>query len=197
VQGFCQESGLRTQQLTVSHAFHSAAMEGAVAPFVEAVAGRTLSAPMIGFASTVTGGWHSADTATDPDYWGRAIREPVRFSQAAAALSEIGVGSVWEIGSHPQLTSLARASWGETQPTWLSTLRRDRTDQAQLHTAVAAYVNQTSADLDWTGLHQHKGRRTTTIPTYPFNRQRFWISSGPHETTSNHKNETKRHLNHG
>ncbi|WP_141726983.1 acyltransferase domain-containing protein, partial [Streptomyces niveus] len=197
VQGFCQESGLRTQQLTVSHAFHSAAMEGAVAPFVEAMTATRRAAPVIGFASTVTGGWHSADTATDPDYWGRAIREPVRFSQAVAALSEIGVGSVWEIGSHPQLTSLARASWGETQPTWLSTLRRDRTDQAQLHAAVAAYVNQTSADLDWTGLHQHKGRRTTTIPTYPFNRQRFWISSGPHETTSNHKNETKRHLNHG
>ncbi|TFI19721.1 acyltransferase domain-containing protein, partial [Streptomyces sp. 4R-3d] len=103
VQGFCQESGLRTQQLTVSHAFHSAAMEGAVAPFVEAVAGRSLSAPVIGFASTVTGGWHSAETATDPDYWGRAIREPVHFSQALTTLAEAGPAVAWEIGSHPQL----------------------------------------------------------------------------------------------
>ncbi|MFC8826501.1 beta-ketoacyl synthase N-terminal-like domain-containing protein [Streptomyces sp. NPDC057137] len=202
ISGFCQDSGLRTQQLTVSHAFHSASMQGAVAPFVQAITERRLAAPVIGFASTVTGGWHSAETAADPEYWGRAIREPVRFSQAVSALSEIGAGSVWEIGSHPQLTSLARASWGETQPVWLSTLRRDRTDQAQLHAAVASYVNQTSAELNWAGLHQGTGRRTTTIPTYPFNRQRFWISSSPHETTSNHeksnhKNETKRHLNHG
>ncbi|MET9558503.1 acyltransferase domain-containing protein, partial [Streptomyces sp. NPDC006645] len=203
VSGFCQDSGLRTQQLTVSHAFHSASMQGAVEPFVQAITERRLAAPVIGFASTVTGGWHTAETATDPEYWGRAIREPVRFSQAVAALSEIGVGSVWEIGSHPQLTSLARASWGETQPVWLSTLRRDRTDQVQLHAALAAYVNQTPADLNWAGLHQGTGRRTATIPTYPFNRQRFWISSGPPETTSNqqhesnHKNETKRHLNHG
>ncbi|MEV6425676.1 type I polyketide synthase [Streptomyces sp. NPDC051662] len=194
---FCQESGLRTKRLTVSHAFHSAAMEGAVVPFVEAVAGRTLSAPLIPFASTVTGDWHTALTASDPAYWGRAIREPVRFSQAVAALSGTGAGSVWEIGSHPQLTPLARASWGETQPVWLSTLRRERTDQVELHAAVAAYVHQTSADLDWAGLHRGKGRRTTTIPTYPFNRQRFWISSSPHETTSNQKNEMKRHQNHG
>ncbi|MFE5488027.1 hypothetical protein ACFQ7Q_36525, partial [Streptomyces sp. NPDC056527] len=147
--------------------------------------------------STVTGGWHTAQTATDPGYWGRAIREPVRFTQALTTLADVGPTVVWEIGSHPQLTSLARASWGETQPVWISTLQRDRTDQIELHAAVAAYVNQTSADLDWAGLHQGKGRRTTTIPTYPFNRQRFWISSRPHETTSNQKNETKRHQNHG
>ncbi|MFD3523499.1 acyltransferase domain-containing protein, partial [Streptomyces sp. NPDC058653] len=210
VAAFCRDSGLRTQLLTVSHAFHSAAIEGAVAPFVEAMSGRTLSAPVIPFASTVTGGWHDERTAPDPGYWGRAIREPVRFSQAIAALGELAPGSVWEIGSHPQLTSLAKASWsGGTQPVWLSTLRRDRADQVQLHAAVAAYVNQTSADLDWSGLHHGKGRRTTTVPTYPFNRQRFWISSGPHDTTSiqnqnqhphQHriqKNETKRHQNHG
>ncbi|MFD9036574.1 acyltransferase, partial [Streptomyces sp. NPDC059567] len=78
---------------------------------------------------------------------------------------------VWEIGSHPQLTSLARASWGETQPAWISTLRRDRTDQVELHAAVADHYNHTRTDLDWAGLHRGKGRRTTTIPTYPFNRQ--------------------------
>ncbi|MFJ6636804.1 acyltransferase domain-containing protein, partial [Streptomyces sp. NPDC091376] len=197
VSRFCRESGLRSQPLTVSHAFHSVAMEGAVAPFVEAVAATALSAPVIPFASTVSGGWHSAGTACDAGYWGRAIREPVRFSQAVAALGEVGPAVVWEIGSQPQLTSLARASWGGVEPVWISTLRRDRVDQVLLHSAVAEHYNHTRTDLDWAGLHQGKGRRTTTIPTYPFTRQRFWISSGPHETTSNHKNETKRHENHG
>ncbi|MFE1878049.1 acyltransferase, partial [Streptomyces sp. NPDC059496] len=58
-----------------------------------------------------------------------------------------------------------------SHPVWLSTLRRDRADQTELHAAVAAYVNQTPADLDWAGLHRGKGQRTVTIPTYPFKRQ--------------------------
>ncbi|WP_405789788.1 amino acid adenylation domain-containing protein [Streptomyces sp. NBC_01367] len=171
VAGFRAGSGLRTQPLVVSHAFHSALMEGAVVPFTEAVAGTALAAPAVAFASSVSGGWHSAESVMDPGYWGRAIREPVRFSEAVAALGGLGAGVVWEIGSHPQLTSLARASWGESHPVWLSTLRRDRADQTELHAAVAAYVNQTPADLDWAGLHRGKGQRTVTIPTYPFKRQ--------------------------
>ncbi|MFD3525794.1 acyltransferase domain-containing protein, partial [Streptomyces sp. NPDC058653] len=171
VAAFCRDSGLRTQLLTVSHAFHSAAMEGAVAPFVEAMSGRTLSAPVIPFASTVTGGWHDERTASDPGYWGRAIREPVRFSQALTTLAEAGPAVVWEIGSHPQLTPLAKSAWGETQPVWLSTLRRDRIDQVQLHSALADHYNHTRGDLDWSGLHEGRSRRTTTVPTYPFNRQ--------------------------
>ncbi|MFD5892366.1 acyltransferase domain-containing protein, partial [Streptomyces sp. NPDC060334] len=129
VAAFCEGSGLRTSPLVVSHAFHSVLMEGAVGPFVEAVAGVGLSAPVIGFVSSVSGGWHSAGSVVDPGYWGRAIREPVRFGEAVATVSGLGAGVVWEVGSHPQLTSLARASWGGAQPVWLSTLRRDRVDQ--------------------------------------------------------------------
>ncbi|WP_138898237.1 acyltransferase domain-containing protein, partial [Streptomyces chryseus] len=197
VERFSRESGLRCRPLVVSHAFHSAAMQGAVAPFVEAVAGTPLSPPEVAFASSVTGGWHTAESVTDPGYWGRAIREPVRFSQAVATLEEVGAGSVWEIGPHPQLTSLARASWAGAHPVWLSTLRRERTDQAEVHTALATYVNQTSGDLDWPALHQGKGRQTVTIPTYPFNRQRYWVSADPPGTTMNHTNEMRRPQRHG
>ncbi|WP_330176889.1 acyltransferase domain-containing protein [Streptomyces sp. NBC_01498] len=212
VSAFCAGSGLRTQRLAVSHAFHSASMEGAVAPFTEAVAQRALSAPDIGFASTVTGGWHAPDTASAPAYWGRAIREPVRFSQALATLAAANPAVVWEIGAHPQLTSLAKASWAGEQPVWLSTLRRDRVDQAEVHRALAGHYNHTRTELDWSALHEGKGRRTLTLPTYPFNRRRFWIAPAPHDTTSsrhnphseqnpknqqNPKNEMKRHLNHG
>ncbi|MFJ5811678.1 hypothetical protein ACIQFT_36930, partial [Streptomyces sp. NPDC093093] len=71
-------------------------------------------------------------------------------------------------------------------------------DQVEVHGSLAAYVNATSGDLDWSGVHAGKGQRTITLPTYPFNRQRFWISAGPHDTTNkNIENETKRHRNHG
>ncbi|MFJ3875888.1 beta-ketoacyl synthase N-terminal-like domain-containing protein [Streptomyces sp. NPDC090077] len=198
VAAFREGSGLRTTPLVVSHAFHSELMAGAVAPFTQAVAATPLSAPALPFASSVSGAWHTPESATDPAYWGRAIREPVRFSEAVGTLGGLGAGAVWEIGSHPQLTALAKLSWTGSQPVWLSTLRRERTDQAELHAAVAAYVNGTPADLDWSGLHAGRGQRTITIPTYPFTRQRFWISADPHatSTTTNNQNETKRHHNH-
>ncbi|MGW7054480.1 beta-ketoacyl synthase N-terminal-like domain-containing protein [Streptomyces sp. NPDC054887] len=197
VEHFCRDSGLRCRPLVVSHAFHSAAMQGAVTPFTEAVATTPLSPPQAAFASSVTGAWHTPETATDPHYWGRAIREPVRFSQAVTTLEEAAAGSVWEIGPHPQLTSLARASWTGTQPVWLSTLRRERTDQSEVHTALTTYINHTPGDLDWAALHHGKGQQTTTIPTYPFNRQRYWVSADPHGTTMNHPDEMKRPQRHG
>ncbi|WP_256220781.1 acyltransferase domain-containing protein, partial [Streptomyces sp. CC53] len=99
VARFRAESGLRTQPLVVSHAFHSALMDGAVKPFAEAVSGVVLSAPSVAFASSVTGGWHTADSAVDPGHWARGIREPVRFSEAVALVGSMGAGVVWEIGS--------------------------------------------------------------------------------------------------
>ncbi|MET9351268.1 type I polyketide synthase, partial [Streptomyces termitum] len=171
VERFRAESGLRSQPLVVSHAFHSGLMSGAVDPFAEAVATAVLSAPEVAFASTVTGGWHSAASATDPGHWARGIREPVRFTEAVALVEGMGAGVVWEIGSHPQLTSLARASWSGEPPLWLSTLRRERTDQAEVYAALAAYANGVRGELDWAALHAGKGQRTVTLPTYPFQRQ--------------------------
>ncbi|MEV6710376.1 type I polyketide synthase, partial [Micromonospora wenchangensis] len=70
VEAFGAGSGLRTQRLTVSHAFHSAAMAGAVEPFAEAFGRVVVSPPQVGFASTVTGGWHDARSVADGRLWG-------------------------------------------------------------------------------------------------------------------------------
>ncbi|MFI0976949.1 amino acid adenylation domain-containing protein [Streptomyces sp. NPDC021093] len=171
VARFCEQTPHRTQLLTVSHAFHSAVMEPAVAPFTEAVAVTALQAPTIPFASTSTGGWHTAGSATDPDRWAAAIRRPVRFAEAMAVLGETNPRAVWEIGPHPHLTPLARTAVPEPHPVWITTLQRGRDDQTQLHTALTTHHNHTGSDLDWPGLHHGKHHRTTTIPTYPFDRQ--------------------------
>ncbi|MFB8077346.1 amino acid adenylation domain-containing protein [Streptomyces sp. NPDC056013] len=172
VARFREGSGLRSQPLVVSHAFHSVLMEGAVAPFAEVVAGVEWSAPRVGFASTISGGWHTPESVRDAGLWARGIREPVRFSEAVGLVSGVGAGVVWEIGAQPQLTSLARASWPGDEPSlWLSTLRRDRVDQAEVYAAVAAYAGTASGAVDWSGVHAGKGHRTITLPTYPFHRQ--------------------------
>ncbi|MFD7453048.1 amino acid adenylation domain-containing protein [Kitasatospora sp. NPDC059827] len=171
VARYCERTPHRTQRLAVGHAFHSAAMEPAVRPFAEAVARTPLKAPALPFASTLTGRWHTDTTATDPEHWAAAIREPVRFAQALAVLGEGAPDTVWEVGPHPQLLPLARTVLAEPHPAWIPTLHRDRDDQAQLHAALATHHNRTGADLDWSALHAGRDRRTTTIPGYPFHRQ--------------------------
>ncbi|SCE77022.1 Acyl transferase domain-containing protein [Micromonospora matsumotoense] len=171
VEAFGAGSGLRMQRLTVSHAFHSAAMAGAVDPFAQAFGQAVVSPPRVGFASTVTGGWHDAGSVADGRLWGSGIRRPVRFTQAIEAVHTAGGRVFWEIGAHPVLTGLARATLTDTDLTWLPTLRRDHDDQTQLHTAITSFYNHGHGDLDWAGVHHGKGHRTTTIPTYPFERR--------------------------
>ncbi|MER6154255.1 amino acid adenylation domain-containing protein [Streptomyces sp. NPDC001868] len=168
---FREETPHRTQLLPVSHAFHSADMEPAVAPFAEAVAATALKPPTIPFVSTLTGTWHTPDSAVDAAHWAEAIRRPVRFAQALTVLAETVPQAVWEIGPHPHLTPLARTTLPEPHPVWLTTLHRGREDQVQLHTALAAHHNRAGADLTWSALHEGKRHRTTTIPTYPFHRE--------------------------
>ncbi|MFJ7043352.1 amino acid adenylation domain-containing protein [Streptomyces sp. NPDC101112] len=168
---FREDTPHRTQLLPVSHAFHSADMEPAVAPFAEAVAATALKPPAVPFASTLTGTWHTPDSAVDAGHWAEAIRRPVRFTQALAALAETDPGAVWEIGPHPHLTPLARTTVADPHPVWLTTLQRGRGDQIQLHTALAAHHNLTGADLNWPALHEDKRHRTTTLPVYPFHRE--------------------------
>ncbi|WDZ83564.1 polyketide synthase [Micromonospora cathayae] len=187
IDAFVAGSGLRTQRLSVSHAFHSAAMAGAVDPFTRAFAGITAHTPQVGFASTVTGGWHDTATVTDAQLWGSGIRQPVRFTQALDAVHAAGGRVFWEIGPQPVLVGLGRQALGTDGLTWLPTLRRDHTDQAQLHAAVSTFYSQGAGEVDWAGVHHGKGHRTTTIPTYPFDRREL---RAPHARATTTARET-------
>ncbi|MFI7438289.1 acyltransferase domain-containing protein, partial [Micromonospora haikouensis] len=186
VDAFCADSGLRCQRLTVSHAFHSAAMTGAVEPFTEAVSRVAVSAPRIGFASSITGQWHDAESVADGQLWGAGIRGPVLFGRALGLVGAAGGGVFWEIGAHPVLTGLGRQVLADDRLVWLSTLRRERSDQVQVHAAVAEFYSRGLGEVDWVGVHAGKGHRTTTIPTYPFERREL---SAPrvHETAPAHR----------
>ncbi|MYV51489.1 acyltransferase domain-containing protein [Streptomyces sp. SID3212] len=176
LDAFCRSTSHRTQRLTVSHAFHSAAMDQALTPFAEAVAGTELSAPGIPLISTLSGDWHTASTVTDPRVWAESIRRPVLFAAGLARVREAGTRAFWEIGPSPVLTALGRSCLPDPEIRWSHTLRRGHPDQEQLHTALVAHHNQGHTDISWDAVHQGRARHVTTVPTYPFDRQRFWIT---------------------
>ncbi|GFJ85362.1 type I polyketide synthase [Phytohabitans houttuyneae] len=143
-------------RLRVSHAFHSPLMDPMLSPFRDALAGITFHEPRIPIA---TGG-----DVTDPEYWVRHVRDTVRFGDAVVSLDG---AAFLEIGPDGVLAALA----GDGIPC----LRKDRPEEDTFLTALGRlYV--TGAPVDWAPLFEGAGARRVALPTYPFQRQRYWPS---------------------
>ncbi len=171
-------TGVECRRLHTSHAFHSASMDGAVAPFVEAVQEVTRATPRIPYLSGVTGDWIGDQELGDPDYWGRQIRATVRFSEGLERLLGDPERVLLEVGPGRVLGSLARqhASCGAGRPL-IASLRhpQDETDDAGFLLAGLGQLWTAGAAVDWPGFYGAESRRRVTLPTYPFQRQRYWI----------------------
>jgi acyl transferase domain-containing protein/acyl carrier protein len=151
--------GVKSRDLRVSHAFHSAHMDAMLEEFAEVARGIGYAGPRIPVVSTVTG---RADL-TDPEYWVRQVREPVRFALAVETLREAGVTRLVELGPDGTLSALADGS--------VPMLRKDRPEPATALLALA-HLHVSGPAVDWTPLSP--GVRHVALPTYPFERQVFW-----------------------
>ncbi len=176
LEGELGEAGLQATRLMVSHAFHSAAMEGALPAVQQALSKISLSAPQLPIYSCVSGAPLRADEATDPAYWARQVRAPVRFSEALTReLAEPGTVLV-ELGPGQALTALTRQHRDaqgrapRVQP--LLPPPNAATDTA-LH-AVEAIGRLWCAGLplDWP---LPRDARRAPLPTYRFADTRFWF----------------------
>ncbi|MFG1799528.1 type I polyketide synthase [Micromonospora carbonacea] len=181
--------GVRVRRLTVSHAFHSPLMDPVLADLA-AVAGRLAwRAPAVPMVSTVTGAPVGADELADPAYWARHARDAVRFADAVAALREQGTTAYVEIGPDGVLTALAQAVLAEGAPAGgraplvAPTLRRDRPEPAALLRAVAA-LHAHGVSPDWPALYAGTGAQRVDLPTYVFDRQRYWPEPPPWATAA-------------
>ncbi|WP_367127947.1 SDR family NAD(P)-dependent oxidoreductase [Saccharothrix sp. HUAS TT1] len=168
--------GFKHTRLTVSHAFHSPLMDPMLDDFRAVARELTYHEPAIPAVSTVTG--DEADW-TDPEYWVRHVREPVRFHAGARALLDRGVTTFVELGPDAVLTGLLAAVLPEGGAA-LPVLRRDRSER---HTAVElfAHLHARGVAVDWSAF---PGRRAV-LPTYPFQRERYWLTARA-RTTSGH-----------
>lgn len=171
---------LEVQPLRTSHAFHSAMMEPMVAPFVETIGQKPRRAPEIPFISSLTGTWITAAQAMDPAYWGRQTRYGVRFSPAVVELLKAPGRVLVEVGPGNTLTTLAKLHLkGEAQRMVVPSLRHAKEDRSEHDCMLTALgcLWVAGVALDWKRLYTGERRRRVALPTYPFERQRFWIEA--------------------
>ncbi|MDZ8091985.1 MAG: SDR family NAD(P)-dependent oxidoreductase [Nostoc sp. DedQUE05] len=169
-----QLQGIDCRRLHTSHAFHSPMMETILEPFEKEVSKVKLNPPKIPFISNVTGTWITAEQATDPNYWARHLRSCVRFSEGISALLQEPNRILLEVGPGHTLSTFAKK---HSEPIALSSLRHPQ----EKHSDVAFLMNTlgklwlSGVNVDWSGFYAHERRHRLPLPTYPFERQRYWI----------------------
>ncbi|GAA3354209.1 hypothetical protein GCM10017744_011070 [Streptomyces antimycoticus] len=178
VAGVWEARGRKTKGLRVSHAFHSCLMDTMLDAFGQVVRELSFEPPTMTLVSNVTGGPVSETEVCSPDYWVRHVREAVRFADGVRALKALGVTRFLEVGPDGVLTAMAQDCLAEgtddTPGTVLvPVLRKDRSEARTLTTALAElHVNGVS--LDWESVFAGRGARQVELPTYAFQRERFW-----------------------
>ncbi|MFJ2669630.1 type I polyketide synthase [Streptomyces sp. NPDC087525] len=167
-----EAQGRRTSGLRVSHAFHSPLMDPMLDEFRTVAEGLAYAEPSLPVVSGLTGGPASAGELTSAAYWVRQVREAVRFADGVRVLADRGVGTFLELGPDGVLSAMARESL-PAGAVVVPVLRKDRDEEAALVTAVAR-LHVAGVAVDWTGVLAGTGARQVDLPTYAFQRERFW-----------------------
>jgi acyl transferase domain-containing protein len=169
------------RRLRTSHAFHSAMMEPILSTFARLIEVRKPRPPQIPYISNVTGTWIRDDEATSPRYWAEHLRRTVRFADGIRELLKDKSRVLVEVGPGQTLSTLVRQQADdrmgrERVVASLPQPALDASESEHLLTA-AARLWLCDARINWQGFHQHNRRRRLPLPTYPFERKRFWVDA--------------------
>lgn len=175
--------GVACRTVPTTHALHSRMMEPIAAELGALLRTVRLSPPRIPYVSNLTGRWIDAGEATSPDYWIRHMSRPVRFADCVGTLLRDREQLLFEVGPGQSLTAFARQhrDWTAADSGMiLPTLRHwydGQHDGAFLLTTLGkAWLD--GAQVDWAGFQRHESRRRVSLPTYPFEQQRYWVEAG-------------------
>lgn len=167
------------RQLHTSHAFHSTMMDPTLEPFIKQFAGMALNPPQIPYISNVSGTWITAAEATNPRYWANHLRHPVRFADGIVTLLQSPDQVLLEVGPGQTLISLAQKCVGNgcEQIITLPSIHHPKDEQSDvaflLNTLGALWL--AGVDIDWAGFYIAEHRHRISLPTYPFERRRYWF----------------------
>lgn len=180
-----QLAGVNCRRLHTSHAFHSAMIDSILGIFTQEVKQVNLNPPEIPFISNLTGTWITSSEATDPSYWTKHLRHTVRFSTGIAELIKDEEQLLLEVGPGRTLNTLAKQQTKDA--IILSSMRHPKDEQSD----VAFLLNSlgrlwlAGVQVNWFGFYAEEKRHRIPLPTYPFERQRYWIESQPKDTPLN------------
>jgi amino acid adenylation domain-containing protein len=174
--------GTEARRLHTSHAFHSAMMDPVLEAFAREVGKARLSPPRIPYISNLTGAWIEPAQAADPAYWVRHLRETVRFADGAAELLRDRSRLLLEVGPGRTLASLVRAAAPDR--TVVTSMRHSQDAGGEPLPGALARLWLAGARIDWASFHAHETRRRIQLPTYPFERQRYWLDPASPQVAS-------------
>jgi phthiocerol/phenolphthiocerol synthesis type-I polyketide synthase E len=171
---------LPARRLHTSHAFHSSMMDTILAEFEDLVSGVKLSVPARRFVSTLTGNWAGEDV-TRPDYWSRQLRRPVRFAEGMRTLAgcrDLAKNPIYiEAGPGNTLSTFARELSNGNGTLCVQSLpgpnHRQNDTEETLQALGQLWGN--GVDIDWSAFHSTERRMRVSLPTYPFERQTYWV----------------------
>jgi non-ribosomal peptide synthase protein (TIGR01720 family) len=168
------------RRLRTSHAFHSEMMEPILEPFVREVEKVNLRPPEIPYISNVSGTWITAAETTAPDYWARHLRRAVRFADGIGELLRERERVLLEVGPGKTLVNMARQHPGAVKERVIASLRHPKEEQPD-EAFLLSSLGQlwfAGVQVDWQGFYAHERRLRVPLPTYPFERQRYWVEPG-------------------
>jgi acyl transferase domain-containing protein/SAM-dependent methyltransferase/acyl carrier protein len=195
VESVLVRQSIASRRLHTSHAFHSAMMEPILAEFEDLIADVKLSAPSIPFIATMTGEWADG-TVTQPKYWTAQLRSAVRFADGVRAIADsrgrVGKDAIYlELGPGNTLVTFANQiinDNGKLSPCLMSLPGpKDRRSETEVILSTLGQLWANGVVIDWEGFHKTERRARVSLPTYPFERQSYWIGPRSDATTGAHE----------
>ncbi|HEU0301534.1 MAG TPA: type I polyketide synthase, partial [Longimicrobium sp.] len=182
---------VEVRRLHTSHAFHSGMMDPVLAPFRELVRRAAPRAPQLRYVSSVTGTWITAEEATDADYWARQLRQAVRFRDGVSTLLEAREAVLLEVGPGRTLGTLVPRAGSHAVIPSLPHPKDAHDDLRALLDAVGQ-AWAAGVPVDWTVFNERRGGRRVPLPTYPFQRQRYYLEPPARLAAAAPRDEGKR-----
>ena len=183
VQERLAREGLACQRLETTHAYHSPLLRPIAEQVTELARGVSLRPPRIPYISNVTGTWITDAQATDPAYWAQHMLGTVRFGDALDELLSDPQRVLVEVGPGIALGSFARQHprcSREQMGSIVPTLRAEHDRQSDVAVLLGSLARLwvLGVNPDWSAVYGHERRRRVPLPTYPFERQRYWLAPG-------------------
>ncbi|WP_344328543.1 acyltransferase domain-containing protein, partial [Kitasatospora putterlickiae] len=167
--------GRKTTRLRVSHAFHSPRMEPMLDEFRTVAQKLTYAEPTVPVVSNVTG---ALVAAFDAEYWVRHVRQAVRFADGVTTLWGLGVRRFLELGPDAVLTAMARQCVEDDAEAAFAAALRAKQEDRETFAAFLGQAHTAGSAVDWAAFYAGTGAKVVDLPTYAFQRERFWLTPG-------------------